>query len=67
MRENLRTFQGLLKDSPTDFKDLKLMKTTDRSVKNLLQKSQTKIMETLILGNSINLLCCTKYRHNNFI
>ena len=30
--------QGLLKASPTVFKDLKLMKSTDLSVKILLQK-----------------------------
>ena len=35
---NTRTFQGLLKASPTVFKDLKLMKNTDLNVKNLLQK-----------------------------
>ena len=33
-----RTFQGLLKASPTVFKDSKLMKNTDLSVKILLQK-----------------------------
>ena len=33
---NSRTFQGLLKTSPTVFKDLKLMKNTDLSVKTLL-------------------------------
>ena len=35
---NSRTFQGLLKASPTVFKDLKLMKNTDISLKILLQK-----------------------------
>ena len=38
--------QGLLKAFPTVFKDLKLVKNTDRSVKILLQKCQTEIMET---------------------
>ena len=32
------SFQELLKASPTVFKDLKLMKNTDPSVKILLQK-----------------------------
>ena len=41
--------QGLLKASPTVFKDLKLMKNTS---------------DMLDLDNGI---CCTKYRHNNFI
>ena len=40
------TFQGLLKASPTVFKDLKLMKNTDRSVKILLQICLPDIMET---------------------
>ena len=35
---NSRTFQGLLKASPTVFKGIKLMKNTDLSVKILLQK-----------------------------
>ena len=34
----IQTFQGLLKVSPTVFKDLKLIKNTDLSVKYLLQK-----------------------------
>ena len=35
---NSRTFQGLQKASPIVFKDLKLIKNTDLSVKILLQK-----------------------------
>ena len=35
---NSRTFQGLLKATPTVFKDLNLMNTTGISVKILLQK-----------------------------
>ena len=42
--------QGLLKASPTFFKDLKLMKNTDQSVK-ILHKCLTEIMETLVLEN----------------
>ena len=37
LSKNSRTFQGLLKDFPTVFKD-KFMKNTDFSVKCLLQK-----------------------------
>ena len=37
-RSKFRTFQGLLKVSPTVFKDLQLMNNTDLSVKVLLQK-----------------------------
>ena len=33
-----RTFQGLLKDFPTVFKDLKLKKNTDLHIKILLRK-----------------------------
>ena len=44
---NSRTYQGLLKDSLTVFKDYKLY--TDLSVKILLQKCQTEIMEKLVL------------------
>ena len=36
--QNSRTFQGLLKDFPTVFKDLKLKKNTDLHVKILLLK-----------------------------
>ena len=36
--------QGLLKASPTVFKDLKLMKNTDLNVKIRLQKCQTEII-----------------------
>ena len=36
--KNARTFYGLLKASPTIFKDLQLMKNTDQSDKILLQK-----------------------------
>ena len=43
--------QGLLKASPTVFKDLKLMKNTYLSVKILLQKCPTKRMEKLVLEN----------------
>ena len=43
---NSRTFQGLLKASPTVFKGLKLMKNTDLSVK--ISEMQ---METLLLEN----------------
>ena len=43
--------QGLLKASQTVFKDLKLMKNTDLSVKILLQKCLTEKMETLVLEN----------------
>ena len=54
---NLRTFQGLLKASPTVFKDLKLMKNTDRSVKILLQKCYgDEIMETLVLENEYKIV-----------
>ena len=35
---NSRSFQGLLKASRPVFKDIMLMKTTDLSVKSLLQK-----------------------------
>ena len=43
--------QRLLKTYPTLFKDLRLMKNTDLSVKILLQKCYTEIMETLVLEN----------------
>ena len=43
--------QGLRKASPTIFKDLKLMKNTDLSVKILLQKCWAEILETLVLEN----------------
>ena len=35
---NSRTFQGFLKASPTVFKDLKLMKSTDRKCLNSTSK-----------------------------
>ena len=43
--------QGLLKASLTVFEDLKLMKNTDLSIKIVLQKCYTEIMETLVLEN----------------
>ena len=49
--QNSRTFQGLLKASPTVFKDLMLMKNTDLSVRSLLQKCKTAIIKTLVLEN----------------
>ena len=50
------TFQGLLKASPTAFKDLKLMKNTDLSVKILLHKCYTEIMETLVVENKYKIV-----------
>ena len=44
-------FQGLLKTPKTVLKDLMLMKNTDLSVKSLLQKCKTEIMEILVLEN----------------
>ena len=38
IQTSMSKFQGLLKASPTVFKDLKLMNNTDRSVKIILQK-----------------------------
>ena len=54
----------LLKASPTVFKDLKLMKNTDLSVKILLQKCNTEIMETPKYWKiSIKLLCLYLVQH----
>ena len=47
----MSNIQGLLGASPTVFKDLKLMKNTDLSVKILLQKCLTEIMDTFVLEN----------------
>ena len=44
--KNLRTFQGLLKDSPMVFK---VMKNTDLQVKILLQKCYNEILKKLVL------------------
>ena len=49
IQASISKIQGLFKAFeafPTVFKDLKLMKNTDLSVKILLQKCQTEIMET---------------------
>ena len=43
-----KDFSRTSKASPTVFKDLKLMKNTDLSVKSLLQKCVIEIMETLV-------------------
>ena len=51
--------QGLLKDSPTVFKDLKLMKNTEI----LSQKCLTEIMETLVHEISIELMCLYLVQH----
>ena len=51
VQASMSKIQGLLKASPTVFKDLKLMINTDLSVKNLLQKCLTETMETLVLEN----------------
>ena len=45
--------QGFLKASPTVFKDLKVMKNTDLSVKILLQKCYTKIMGDISTGKLV--------------
>ena len=49
IQTSLSKIQGPLKDFPTVFKDNKSMKNTDLSVKCLLQKCQTEIMEKLVL------------------
>ena len=51
IQASMSKIQGLLKDSPTVFKDLKLMKNTDLSVKVILRKTRLEIMETLVLEN----------------
>ena len=45
---NSRTFQGFLKDFPTNFKDLKLKKNTDSHVKILLLKCSSPFLKILV-------------------
>ena len=51
MSKTQEFFKEFLKSLQQFFKDLKFMKTSDRSVKILHEKSQTEIMETLALEN----------------
>ena len=48
-----RTFQGLLIDFSTVFKDWKLMKNTDLHVKILLLKCLSPILKILVLKISV--------------
>ena len=51
-----RTFQGLLKDFPTVFKDWKLMKNTDLHIKILFLKCLTASLDIYILDNEYKIV-----------